>query len=199
MPMCIYGAHLWLNPRSTLFGFWDLNTGLSYPHPNKTGSFFITPCVIFSVLPDSRRGERRTETRTQWDRTGIIYSERRTSYTTRDITVWSKRATTRNTEGNEPREFMYCNFKQFFSEEYLNIQRLRPYGHVKDLDSLAKVAFARARVCNFEVIWLLRNFSLVNDFKTVHALKMEMTNRILYFSNLIHTSCVKISQSAMQG
>ena len=49
-------------------------------------------------------------------------------------------------------EFMYCNFKQFFSDEYLNFQNLRPHGHVKDLDSLAKVVLAQARVCIVEVI-----------------------------------------------
>ena len=50
-------------------------------------------------------------------------------------------------------EFMDCNFKQFFSsDEYLNFQRLRPYGNVKDLDSLAKVVLAQARVRICEVI-----------------------------------------------
>ena len=177
----------------------SLNTGLSYPHPNKTGSFFITLVSFFPYYQTLE--EEREEQRQGLSEIELELSTLREEHHTLQETLLSdlneqQQGTQRVTN---QQEFMYCNFKQFFSEEYLNIQRLRPYGHVKDLDSLAKVAFARARVCNFEVIWLLRNFSLVNDFKTVHALKMEMTNRILYFSNLIHTSRMKISQSAMQG
>ena len=115
MPMFIYGAHSWLNPRSTLFGFWDLNTGLSYPHPNKTGSFFITLVSFFPYYQTLE--EEREEQRQGLSEIELELSTLREEHHTLQETLLSdlneqQQGTQRVTK---QQEFMYCKFKQLFS------------------------------------------------------------------------------------